>query len=166
MAFPMSDRLSDDYYAIDLLSDILANGRSSRFFVNIYKQSICSTIDAFISGTFDPGLFIVESRPMPGVSIDQAREVIWKELEDVKANGVQLDELEKIRNKTESALVYSEVSVLHKAMNLAYYEILGDANMINIQSEKYQNVTANDIKRVANDILRKEQCNEIIYLPK
>jgi len=166
MAFHMSDRLSDDYYAIDLLSDILANGRSSRFFVNIYKQSICSTIDAFISGTFDPGLFIVESRPMPGVSIDQAREVIWKELEDVKANGVQLDELEKIRNKTESALVYSEVSVLHKAMNLAYYEILGDANMINIQSEKYQNVTANDIKRVANDILRKEQCNEIIYLPK
>ena len=166
MAFNMCDRLNDDYYAIDLLSDILANGRSSRFFVNIYKQSICSTIDAFISGTFDPGLFIVEARPMPGVSIDQAREVIWKELDEVKRNGVLDEELEKIRNKTESSLVYSEVSVLHKAMNLAYYEILGDANMINLQSEKYQKIKAEDIKRVANEILLPEQCNEIIYLPK
>ena len=166
MAFGMCNRLNDDYYAIDLLSDILANGRSSRFFVNIYKKSICSTIDAFISGTFDPGLFIVEARPMPGVSIDQTREVIWKELNEIKAKGVQSEELEKIRNKTESSLVYSEVSILHKAMNLAYYEILGDAEMINIQSQKYQNVTAEDIKRVANEILSQEQCNEIIYLPK
>ena len=166
MAFGMCDRLDDDYYAIDLLSDILANGRSSRFFVNIYKQSICSTIDAFISGTFDPGLFIVEARPMPGVSIDKTREVIWKELDQLKSDGVIEEELEKIRNKTESSLVYSEVSVLHKAMNLAYYEILGDANMINIQAQKYQNVTAEDIKRVANEILSPEQCNEIIYLPK
>lgn len=166
MAFGMCNRLNDDYYAIDLLSDILANGRSSRFFVNIYKQSICSTIDAFISGTFDPGLFIVEARPMPGVSIDQAKEVIWKELNEIKANGVLPDELEKIRNKTESSLVYSEVSVLHKAMNLAYYEILGDAEMINSQAQKYQDVTAEDIKRVANEILSPELCNEIIYLPK
>jgi len=166
MAYNMCDRLNDDYYAIDLLSDILANGRSSRFFANIYKQSICSTIDAFISGTFDPGLFIVEARPMPGTSIDQARDVIWKELEDVKQNGVLEEELEKIRNKTESALVYSEVTVLHKAMNLAYYEILGDANMINIQSEKYQKVTLADIQRVANEILSPSQCNEIIYVPK
>lgn len=166
MAFGMCDRLNDDYYAVDLLSDILANGRSSRFFVNIYKQSICSTIDAFISGTFDPGLFIVEARPMPGVSIDQTRDVIWKELNDIKANGVLPEELEKIRNKTESSLVYSEVSVLHKAMNLAYYEILGDASMINVQAKKYQNVTAEDIKRVANELLSTERCNEIIYLPK
>ena len=166
MAFGMCNRLNDDYYAVDLLSDILANGRSSRFFVNIYKKSICSTIDAFISGTFDPGLFIVEARPMPGVSIDQTREVIWNELNEIKAKGVQSEELEKIRNKTESSLVYSEVSILHKAMNLAYYEILGDAEMINIQSQKYQNVTAEDIKRVANEILSQEQCNEIIYLPK
>ncbi len=166
MAFGMCNRLNDDYYAVDLLSDILANGRSSRFFVNIYKKSICSTIDAFISGTFDPGLFIVEARPIPGVSIDQTREVIWNELNEIKAKGVQSEELEKIRNKTESSLVYSEVSILHKAMNLAYYEILGDAEMINIQSQKYQNVTAEDIKRVANEILSQEQCNEIIYLPK
>ena len=166
MAFGMCNRLNDDYYAVDLLSDILANGRSSRFFVNIYKKSICSTIDAFISGTFDPGLFIVEARPMPGVSIDQTREVIWNELNEIKAKGVQSEELEKIRNKTESSLVYSEVSILHKAMNLAYYEIFGDAEMINIQSQKYQNVTAEDIKRVANEILSQEQCNEIIYLPK
>ncbi len=166
MAFGMCNRLNDDYYAVDLLSDILANGRSSRFFVNIYKKSICSTIDAFISGTFDPGLFVVEARPMPGVSIDQTREVIWNELNEIKAKGVQSEELEKIRNKTESSLVYSEVSILHKAMNLAYYEILGDAEMINIQSQKYQNVTAEDIKRIANEILSQEQCNEIIYLPK
>tara|TARA_B100000497_G_scaffold91564_1_gene102234 strand:- start:2983 stop:4215 length:1233 start_codon:yes stop_codon:yes gene_type:complete len=166
MAFGMCNRLNDDYYAVDLLSDILANGRSSRFFVNIYKKSICSTIDAFISGTFDPGLFVVEARPMPGVSIDQTREVIWNELNEIKAKGVQSEELEKISNKTESSLVYSEVSILHKAMNLAYYEILGDAEMINIQSQKYQNVTAEDIKRVANEILSQEQCNEIIYLPK
>lgn len=166
MAFGMCDRLDDDYYAYDLLSDILANGRSSRFFVNIYKQGICSTIDAFVSGSFEPGLFVVEARPMPGISIDMAREVIWKELEIIKNELVQADELNKIKNKTESSLVYSEVSVLHKAMNLAYYEILGDASMINEQSDKYQQVTVDDIKRVANKIFTKQKCNEIIYIPK
>lgn len=165
-AFPMCSRLDDDYYASDLLSDILANGRSSRFYTQIYKKGLCSTIDAFISGSFDPGLFIIEARPMPGTTLGQAKEKIWNELEKVKSQGVTDKELEKIKNKTESSLVYSEVSSLHKAMNLAYYEILGDASMINEQSQKYQDVSRDDIQRVANTLLQASLSNEIIYLPK
>ena len=166
MAFRMCPRLDKDYYAYDLLTDILANGRSSRFFINIYKKSLCSTIDAFISGAMDPGLFIVEAKPVTGVSIEEAKTVIWKELTNMVNTEIDNSELDKIKNKAESSLVFSEVSILNRAMNLAYFEVLGDVSLINRQSELYQQVSVEDIQRVAKKIFIPSKCNEIIYQPK
>jgi zinc protease len=163
-AYHMAERLSDEYYACDLLSDVLSNGRSSRFYQRLYKeQQLFSTIDAFISGTTDPGLFIIEGKTMPGVTIDQAKDAIATELEILKTDLISDSELTKLKNSVESSLVFSEVSVLNKAISLAYFEVLGDAAWINDEAERYQKVTADDIRNVARKIFRKENCNELIY---
>jgi zinc protease len=163
-AYHMAERLSDEYYACDLLSDVLSNGRSSRFYQRLYKeQQLFSTIDAFISGTTDPGLFIIEGKTMPGVTIDQAKDAIATELEILKTDLISDSELTKLKNSVESSLVFSEVSVLNKAISLAYFEVLGDAAWINDEAERYQKVTADDIRNVARKIFKKENCNELIY---
>ena len=166
LSFKMVERTHPDYYAYDLLSDVLSNGRSSRLFQKLFKENqVFSQIDAYISGTFDPGIFVIEGRPMPGIGIEKAKAYIWKELENLKAIKIEDRELEKLKNKIESSLEYSEVNILHKSMSLAYFELLGDANLINKEAEEYQKVTADDIQRVANEVFRKENCTELIYLP-
>ena len=166
LSFHMVDRSHPDYYAYDLLSDVLSNGRSSRLFQRLYKENpMFSQIDAYISGTFDPGLFVIEGRPMPNIEIDQAKAAIWKELDNLKQEKLDQRELQKIKNKIESSLEYSEVNILHKSMSLAYFELLGDANLINKEAESYQKVTSEDIQRVAQNIFVEENCAELIYLP-
>lgn len=163
-AYHMAERLSDEYYACDLLSDVLSNGRSSRFYQRLYKeQQLFSTIDAFISGTTDPGLFIIEGKTMPGVTLDQAKAAIEAELDILKTDLISESELTKLKNSVESSLVFSEVSVLNKAISLSYFEVLGDAAWINDEAERYQKVTAEDIRNVAQKIFRNENCNELIY---
>ncbi|MDF1694951.1 MAG: pitrilysin family protein [Saprospiraceae bacterium] len=166
LSFHMVDRCHADYYAYDLLSDVLSNGRSSRLFQRLYKEkSIFSQIDAYISGTFDPGMFVIEGRPMPQVGINKAKEAVWNELELLKNEQIDPRELQKLKNKIESSLEYSEVNILHKSMSLAYFELLGDANLINKEAEEYQKVTSDDIQRVANTIFKSENCSELIYQP-
>ena len=166
MSFNMVNRSHPDYYAYDLLSDVLSNGRSSRLFQRLYKENqMFSQIDAYISGTFDPGMFVLEGRPMPGIGIEKAKEAIWNELELLKDDPIDTRELQKLKNKIESSLEYSEVNILHKSMSLAYFELLGDANLINKEAEEYQKVTSEDIQRVARKIFVHENCTELVYKP-
>ncbi|MBK9255493.1 MAG: insulinase family protein [Saprospiraceae bacterium] len=167
LAFHMEGRLHTDYFACDLLSDVLANGRSSRFYRKLFKeQQLFSTIDAFISGSTDPGLFIIEGKPMPGVSIEKSMEAIWIELELIRNEEIDAIELAKLKNSLESSLVFSEVSILNKAISLAYFEILGNADFINEEPERYQQLTAEDISNAARKIFRPSNMSELIYLAK
>lgn len=162
--YHMAGRMDDGFYACDLLSDVLANGRSSRFYQRLYKeQELFSTIDAFISGTVDPGLFIIEGKTMPGISMEKAKKAIKFELDILKNDLISEQELSKLKNSVESSLLYSEVSVLNKAISLAYFEVLGDADMINIEAERYHNVTAEDIRNAAQQVFREENCSEVLY---
>lgn len=162
--YHMASRMDDGFYACDLLSDVLANGRSSRFYQRLYKeQELFSTIDAFISGTVDPGLFIIEGKTMPGISMEKAKKAIKFELDILKNDLISEQELSKLKNSVESSLLYSEVSVLNKAISLAYFEVLGDADMINIEAERYHNVTAEDIRNAAQQVFREENCSEVLY---
>ncbi|MBL0024388.1 MAG: insulinase family protein [Saprospiraceae bacterium] len=164
-AYHMDGRLSNEYFVCDMISDILSNGRSSRFYQRLYKeQHLFSTIDAFISGTTDPGLFIIEGKTMPGVSIDQASMAIDIELEFMKNELISQRELTKLKNGLESSLEFSEVSVLNKGISLAYFEMLGDANFINQEAARYHSINAEDIRRTAQNIFRHENCSELIYL--
>ncbi len=164
--YHMVDRLHPDYYAYDLLSDVLGNGRSSRLYQRLYKEkNLFSMIDCYISGSFDPGLFMLEGQPLPDVSMDTARAAILEELASIKQNPIEQDELQKLKNKVESGLAYAEVNILHKTQSLAYFEILGDADRINLEGSYYQKVTSDDILRVANLVFDESNCTEIIYKP-
>ena len=124
---------------------------------------VFSAIDCYISGTIDPGLFIIEGKPAEGISLEEAEDAIWSELALVRNELVEEEELQKVKNKVESSLLFSEMSVLNKAINLAFFELLGDADLINQEIDAYRQVQQKDILRVANDILRKENCCRLIY---
>lgn len=163
-AFHIPNRTDEGYYAIDLLSDVLSNGASARLYRRLLKeQELFSDIDCYITGSIDPGLFIIEGKPAEGVTIAQAEAAIWQELNALKAEKIPAKELEKLKNKMESNLAFSESSVMTKAMNLAFFELLGDADLINSEADKYQQVTVEDIQAQANLIFRKENCSQLLY---
>ena len=166
MAFRCCGRNDKEYYATDLLSDILASGRSARFYQELYKgKALFSQIDCFMSESFDPGLFIVEGRPETGIELSDSIDAIWEELKRIIEFEVSQDELEKVKNKAISGLIYSEVNILNKAINLSYYELLGEADMIKVQEENYRKVTIQDIKDAAGKIFQKSNLNQLIYTP-
>ncbi|WP_293309779.1 M16 family metallopeptidase [Pedobacter sp. UBA5917] len=165
MAFKMPGRLNDDYYAFDLLSDILSRGQSSRLYNSLLKeQQLFSDINAYISSSLDPGLFIVEGKLIKGVTVATAEKAIWAELDKLKAELVSDIELTKVKNKVESVLVFSEMSLLDKAMNLAYYELLGDAALLNNETEAFLKVGAEDIKRISNEAFNPNSSSTLYYL--
>lgn len=166
MAFHMEERNSEGYYHSDLLSDVLSNGRSSRFYKKLYKNlDIFTNIDAYISGSIEPGLFLIESKLKDDQSLDEARKVIWDQLEELKVNPISEEELKKIQNKVESAYVFGEVSILNKAINLAYFAHLNQTEAINHQVEHYRKITPESLQNHAKKLFRKENCSELVYLP-
>lgn len=165
-AYHMGDRKSKDFYVCDLLSDVLAEGRSSRFYQRLYKdKGLFSSIDAFITGSIDPGLFILAGKMMPGIPLTQVKKALQDEINLLKTELISDRELTKLKNCVESHLIFEEVSVLNKAISLAYFEALGDADLINIEAEKYLDVTAHDLRDMAEKVFRDENCSELIYLP-
>jgi zinc protease len=165
--FHMPARTEPGYYAADLISDILSRGNSSRLFRNLLKdQKLFSDINAYLTGSLDAGLFVVEGKPLPGISMEVAEAAILKELERISTEPVPVDELTKVKNKMESTMVFSEMSLLDKAMNLAYFELLGDADGLNSEIQKYLDVTAEEIQNQAAHIFRKENSSTLYYLAK
>lgn len=165
IAFHMPGRLDEGYYEADLISDILSRGNSSRLYKTLVKdKQLFSEIHAYNMGSFDKGMFVVEGKPLENVSIETAEAAIWKELEIIKNELVSADELTKVKNKTESTMVFSEMSLLDKAMNLAQFELFGDAGKLNHETDKYLAVTAEQIQRQAKEIFRKENSSTLIYL--
>ena len=167
LAFHSCARSDKDFHAIDLLSDVLGNGPSSRLYRRLLKEKeLFSNIDCYISGSIEPGLFILEGKPSEGISLADAEAAMWKELELLKSEPIPANELQKLKNKSEATLAFSEVNILNKAINLAFFELLGDANLINGEGEKYQAVTVADIQRAAQQIFRKENCSRLLYKAK
>ena len=165
IAFHMPGRLDDGYYEADLISDILSRGNSSRLYKTLVKdKQLFSEIHAYNMGSFDRGMFVVEGKPLENVSIETAEAAIWEELEIIKNQLVPADELTKVKNKTESTMVFSEMSLLDKAMNLAQFELFGDADKLNHETNKYLAVTAEQIQKQAKEIFRKENSSTLIYL--
>lgn len=165
IAFQMEGRLAKSYYATELMSDILSRGHSSRLYKSLVKeQQIFSEVHAYISGSLDTGMFVFEGKPLEGISIEQAEAAIWEQLEILQSAEIPADELTKVKNKTESTMIFAEMSLLEKGMNLAWSELLGDADIINHETEKYLAVTTADIKEQANKLFRRDNSSTLIYL--
>ncbi len=165
IAFHAPGRTEAASYPTELLVDILSRGNSSRLYRTLLKEKqLFSDINAYLSGSLDTAVLVVEGKPLENISIEQAGAAVWEELEKFKNELVPEEELTKVRNKTESTMVFTEMSLLEKAMNLAYFELMGDAENLNHETEKYLAVTAEDIREQAQKIFRKENSSTLIYL--
>jgi predicted Zn-dependent peptidase len=160
----MCSRTDPEYYATDLLSDLLGNGNSSRLYVELVKkQKLFSEIQAYIMGSMDKGLFVVSGKLLNDVDIKNGVAALNAEIEKIRNISVEEKELQKVKNKVESSLMFSEMNVLDKAMNLAFAELTGDAGEVNREAEKYQAVTAGNILETAEQVLRPENCSTLFY---
>ena len=157
MAYHMGGRGENSYYACDILSDLLSNGHSSRLNRRlVQEQRLFSSIDAYISGTRDAGLFHINGKPAPGITLEQAEAAIRSELERLTTTPVELHELEKVKNKFESTQIFGNINYLNVATNLAWYELTGRAEDIDHEVPRYRAVTSDQLQQVARQLFRQD----------
>lgn len=164
MTFPCPARADKAFYAVDLLSDIFSNGPSSRLIHRLTRENkYFNHIDCYVTGDFDPGLIVFEGRPTEKISLQDAEEIISKEINDLKNQLIESAELQKWKNKAESTLVLSEMGIQSKSMNLGFFEALGNADLMNAESEIYQSLTAEEIQQAAKVWLKDDQKSVLTY---
>lgn len=165
--YHMGRRNSDNFYSCDIISDILSNGQSSRLYIDLIKNKrLFSGIDAYVSGDYDPGLFIFSGKLSEGVNLEEAEQAILNEIDKFITEPISDREIEKVKHKTEARISYSEINYQNKAGNLAYFEFLGDLELINTESNRYRTLTADAIKLTAREIFRTANCSTLYYLKK
>jgi zinc protease len=160
----MPGKIHPDYYAADLLGDILGRGKSSRLYHGLVKEKkLFNSINAHISGSMEPGLLVVEGKLNRGISIEEGEQAINEILEKIKAKDTETDELTKVKNQSESSHLFGEMEVLNRAMNIAFAAALGNADLVNKELTNICSVTIDDIQRVASGILKPENCSTLYY---
>jgi zinc protease len=158
-------RTDDRYYTADLISDILSGGGSSRLYQSLVKeQQLFSNLDCYHMGSTDAGIMVIEGKLVKGVDIKKAEAAINEEIKKMQATGISVEELEKVKNKTESAMAFEDMSVMNRASSIAMYELLGDAELMNSELEKYRAVTAQDILEQTRIIFDDNNCSTMYYL--
>jgi zinc protease len=163
-AWHMPARLTKHYYACDLITEVLGSGYASRLYQRLVKELLLfSNINCYHTGSLDAGLLVVEGKICEGKTIDEANAALEREIDLLVAEGISEQELGKVKNKIEAMIAFEDMSLLGRANNLAFYELLGDAGMINMEWVHYQAVTAQDIKDAANLVLSKENCSTLYY---
>jgi len=163
-AYHCSARMANDFYSNDLLSDLFSNGRSSIFFQNLIKKNPAfHELDAYNTGTIDEGLFVISGKPVDHIKLPEANRLIENEINLFLTADINDYDLEKVKNKNISILLYSEMNTLNKAKDLAYAEFLYDAELVNQEVDKYLSATKEDIMSVAREVLRAENCSTLYY---
>ncbi len=165
-AFRMVDRKHKDYFTCDVLSDILGQDKSARLYLRLKKElQITSEINSYITGSIDDGLLIISGKLNEGRTFEELDHALWKLLEELKQESIPEKELQKVLAKIRTSKAFQEQGTLNRAMNLCYYEMMGDANEINHESDHYKAIHSDDIRRVSNDLFRKENCSLLTVTP-
>lgn len=160
----MDARLEKGYYATDLLTEIMGGGGSSRLFQSLVKeQQLFSNLDCYHFGSVDKGLVAIEGKLVRGVTLEAAEKAVDEELEKICSGEVPENELQKVKNKTESVIAFEDMGVMSRANSLAMYELLGDAELMNTELERYHEITSAEILSHAREIFRKENSNTLLY---
>ncbi len=163
-AYHMGGRFAESYYAVDLLSDVLSRGQSSRLYHTLVKEKeIFTSISSFVTGTIDPGLFVVSGRVKDGITLKEAEQALDVLLAEVVQQGITDAELEKVKHQAMATLEFGEVEVINRAMNLAFAALSGDTNLVNTEKEKIEAVTTNDIQVAAQTILHEQNASVLYY---
>jgi zinc protease len=164
-AWHICGRNSDDFHSVDLLTDLLSCGESGRLYTNLVKKNnLFSEINAYITSEIDPGLVVLYGRLMKDIDILTADRAV-NEVIDSLVNGVlETREIEKVKNKFESSTVLTNTSILNKAIGMSFYELIGDAGLINMEVENYRSVNRSDVKKAVKKYFTSENCSTIYYL--
>lgn len=164
-AWHIYPRTDPRYYIADLITDILSGGGSSRLFQSLVKEKkLFSSIDCYHLGSTDAGIITIDGKLVKGIDIREADAAVVEELKKLQREGITAAELEKVKNKTESAMAFEDMSVMSRAQSIAMYELLGDAGLINSELSKYQEVTAEQIVEESRIIFDENNCSTMYYL--
>ncbi len=160
----VASRLEKGYYITDLITEILGGGGSSRLYQSLVKeQQLFSNIDCYHFGSVDNGLIAIDGKLVKGVRMADADAAVHKEIEKIQQTLISNTELQKVKNKTESSIAFEDMSVMNRANSLAFYELLGDADLMNTELDKYHAITAEDIQAYAQQIFNPNNGNTLHY---
>ncbi|KYP14445.1 pitrilysin family protein [Flavihumibacter sp. CACIAM 22H1] len=163
----MPARLDPDYYVADLITDILGGGASSRLYQSLVKEKqLFTNIDCYHFGSTDAGLICIDGKLVKGVRPEDAELAVQAQLDLLMNEGVTAMELEKVKNKTESTMAFEDMSVMNRAASLAYYELLGDANLMNTELSRYNEVTADQLVELSRRIFEEKNSHTLYYRAK
>jgi zinc protease len=163
----MDARLDKGYYALDLATEILGGGGSSRLYQSLVKEKqLFSSLDCYHFGSTDRGLAAIEGKLVKGVKMEDAVNSVDEEIEKMQSEKVSDLELQKVKNKTESVIAFEDMGVMSRAGSLAMYELLGDANMMNTELERYHSITSEEIQAYCKEVFRKDNSNTLLYYAK
>ena len=164
IAYHMGKRNSEEFLVCDIVSDLLSNGSSSRLYQHLVKErALFSSVNAYVTGDLDEGLFIVTGQLAERTDMKTAESALLEELERIKTVPADAYELEKVKNKFEANTLFGELNVMNKALNLCFYEMLGDISAVNTELAAYRRVTPDDILRISKKIFRPENSSTLIY---
>ncbi|MFI3330642.1 MAG: pitrilysin family protein [Rikenellaceae bacterium] len=164
VAYKMGDRRSDDFYICDIISDILSGGTSSRLYRELVQErKLFANVNAYITGDVDPGLFVITAQLSEGVSPEQAKETIEEQLDKIKYTAIDSYELEKVKNKFEAETTFGELNIMNKAMNLGFYQMLGDLELINREIQIFRSISPEQIMSLAKKIFTPNNSSTLIF---
>lgn len=167
IAFHMGNRLSKDFFLGDITSDLLAGGDSARLYEHLIKgKKLFTSVNAYISGDVDEGMFVFTGQLLPTTSEQEAEAAFWEEMELLSNGEIGDYELEKVKNKFEANTLFGELNVMNKAMNLGYYSMIGDLPLINREIEIYRSLSKTEIADFARRTFQKENSSTLIYRAK
>jgi len=160
----IASRLDPRYYVTDLITDILSGGGSTRLYQSLVKEKkLFSNVECYHFGNFDNGLLTIEGKLVKGIKMEDAEKAVDEELEKIKTTLIGESELMKVKNKTESTIAFEDMAVMSRAISLAFYELLGDAELMNQELQKYNAVTSEDILNESRNIFREENSSTLYY---
>lgn len=164
VAYHMGGRTDAGFYTADLVSDLLAGGDSGRLYTHLVKERrLLSSVNAYVTGDVDPGLFVFTGQLLPGVTPEEAEAAFREEIETLQTASAAAREIEKVKNKFEANTLFGELNVMNKAMNLGFYEMLGDLALINREVGLYRAVGDDDIRSFSSRTFRPENSSTLIY---
>ena len=167
IAFHMDARMGRNYHCADLISDLLSRGKSARFYSRLIKEnSKFIDLSAFVMGSLDEGLFVIAGKPVKGISLQEAYQLIRQELNCLCEDSISKRELDKVKNKIHSSLTFQEISNLNKAMSLGYYELFDKAEGINSEFNKYKSIDAKHVSSLANTLFQEKNSSVLFYKAK
>jgi len=163
-AYHMCGRWEKDFFATDLMCDILGRGKSSRLYDKLVNtDKIFHSLQSYVTSSFDPGLIVIDGKLRDGVSVEEGEKRVNEVIQELLDKGITNEELEKVKNQAESTLIFSESELLNRVMNLAFAALEGDPNLANGEVERLRTVTKEQVEQMAKQILKPENSTTLIY---